>query len=893
MTAKQRTFKQRIRRNDLRQRNDVSRDLKKRMRINNRKYNRYDESSQSGRSMEELVQTVQGGGGSVAARDVDLDPRSLANLLLTGNKDKIARTAKLPDTLPEAHPATLPDVAADNAGNLFAPQADNQGNNKNRYKHHGASYLFWERVGLHPLLVQALKSMKFTHPTPVQEEVLPSVLDFIPTTAQQQSAAAAKKRALGGNAKKIAPGFLKEDIVVAAETGSGKTLVFALPVLHHILLQMEADDEPLSYDVGTGKQPVGAPDVAEVEVPVDEAVVDDDVELIAKEKKKRRTEKVEPASDKKKKAGAKTRKGRSSTTADDNEEEANEVAAAAAVPASPLLPKRKPTQQRIMHTLIVSPTRELAMQIKAAMEQLTVHANGIRIGCVVGGMAQEKQQRVLNRMPHVLICTPGRLWDLLQHNEGCYLGHSISRRLRFVILDEADKLMQGGRFEELKKILDRIHCDVLPAGFGQRIRDIQGEETLVQDAEEGDDEGDSMEAGRWDEEKQKFIPFTKAEKEAAKNKKKGSKSSNEESGSSARVGKDRPRLMDIPPAPEDGHRVGTFITSATLSLQTNYTRKDYKSNKSIIRTTNASTMQAVLNELGIREKNSKVFNMSPEAGVVAKINETFLRCPDTSKDLYLYYFLRTYKERTIIFVNAISMLRRLTHILEVLGIPVVGLHASMQQRQRLKFIERFRTGEKRVLVATDIASRGIDIEGLRYVLHYQVPRSTDAYIHRCGRTARCGGTGLSVLMVSAAEYVSFKKLLQSLGRSENSMETFSLEPSVVHHLHPHMTIALQIDKLQREVGKTSAGARWVKRMSNETEIDADDMVDDANLKENAAKLKTIKQLKYRLDDLVRKHNGHFGGKGGFRTGSKALGGVEATQRMRERADRQVIKGAKF
>jgi ATP-dependent RNA helicase DDX24/MAK5 len=893
MPKKQTTFKQRIRRNDLRARNEVSKDMKKRMRLSNRNHNRYDDENQSGRSMEELVQSVKAeGAGSVCARDVDLDPRALANLMLTGNKNTTSRQAKLPDVLPESHPAALPEAVADAGSGIFREPADNQGNNKNRYKHKGAPYLFWDRVGLHPLLQQALKTMKFTHPTPVQEEVLPTVLEFVPKTT------GSKKRDLGADAAgakktRAAPGFLKEDIVVAAETGSGKTLVFALPILNHILLQMEANDEPLTYEapakVTTSKD---ATESAEAEEGSEEAAASE--ADAASAPKKRRTE---DASGKKGKStvGKKGKKADTTAAADDEESTPAAPDGAASVPP---LPRRRPNQQRIMHSLIVSPTRELAVQIKAAMEQLTVHANAIRIGCVVGGMAQEKQQRVLNRMPHVLICTPGRLWDLLQHNEGCYLGHSISRRLKFVILDEADKLMQGGRFEELKMILERIHCEVLPAGFGQRVRDLNGDETIVEGAD-GDDENsdaDTMETGRWDEEKKKFIAFTKAEKEAIKKPKGGQ---NEE-GSVAPApsgrggaGKDRARPMDMPPSPEEGHRVGTFITSATLSLQTNYTRKDFKSSKSIIRTSNASTMQAVLNELQMREKMCKIFNMSPDAGVVAKINETFLRCPDASKDLYLYYFLRTYKERTIIFVNAISMLRRLTHILEVLGIPVVGLHASMQQRQRLKFIERFRSGEKRVLVATDIASRGIDIEGLRHVLHYQVPRSTDAYIHRCGRTARCGGTGLSVLMVNASEYVSFKKLLQSLGRSENSMETFSLESSVVHHLHPHMTLALQIDKLQREVGKTSAGARWVQRMSRETEIDADDMVDDANLKENASKLKVIKQLKYRLDDLTRKNNGHFGGKGGFRTGSKALGGVEANQKLRERADRQVVKGAKF
>lgn len=162
-------------------------------------------------------------------------------------------------------------------------------------------------------------------------------------------------------------------------------------------------------------------------------------------------------------------------------------------------------------------------------------------------------------------------------------------------------------------------------------------------------------------------------------------------------------------------------------------------------------MNKVLQQLEIKTSQARIFTLGEQAHVVAKINETYLRCPEESKDLYLYYFLRTFRDaRTVVFVNAISMLRRLVKLLEVLGIAVAGLHAAMQQRQRLKFIDKFKSGVIRVLIATDVASRGLDVQGLKYVVHYQVPRSTDAYIHRCGRTARCGGTGLSVLLVNAA-----------------------------------------------------------------------------------------------------------------------------------------------
>ncbi|RNC50405.1 RNA helicase, partial [Trypanosoma cruzi] len=256
---------------------------------------------------------------------------------------------------------------------------------------------------------------------------------------------------------------------------------------------------------------------------------------------------------------------------------------------------------------------------------------------------------------------------------------------------------------------------------------------------------------------------------------------------------------------------------------------------------------------------------------------------------YLYYFLKMYHERTIVFVNAISMLRRLVKLLEVLGIPVAGLHASLQQRQRLKFIDKFRKGEKRVLVATDIASRGLDVDGLKHVVHFQVPRSTDVYIHRCGRTARCGGTGLSVVMIDAQEHVSFQKLMDSLGRGSKEMEVFALQPTIVHQLHSHIKVALQIDKLQKEIDKSRARNNWARRMSREADIEVDDMVDDEADNENRAKEKAIKVLKKRLELLVKKEMGTAGGRGGFRASAHALGAKEAESKLVERAMRQTTQ----
>lgn len=961
MSKKQTTFKQRIRRNDLKTRNKTASGLRKRMGVTRRTHNKYDRVDNNSRTMEELVSDISDG-TAMPTQEFGLDPRSLTDLLMqpravAGTTTATTTTAtainstpttslrarpQLMTELPADHPLAAADTRAieeaerlrrDEQASLSA-----QHSNKNKYRHAGQPYLFWERVGLHLSIVKALRSLRFTHPTPVQQEVLTHIMDPDAGAANPANKARAEEEeedGAGGAAGKSkkrrksgASGALvnsQRDVLVSAETGSGKTLVFAMPVVNELLRRLDAQAK------AAGKV-IWVPEDIKAKVAALDAEDDDDedgeekkekaeAEVTEDGKQKKTKKPTKEAKAAKGKKGAK--RGRDSTDSGSGGKLSSRPAmkkkAQTTSTISALQQRRAPTDDptiyvedfdaRLMHTLIVSPTRELAIQINDAFSSLTKFCPHVNIGCIVGGMAQEKQQRVLNRHPHILICTPGRLWDLVEKNEGCYLGHSISRRLSYIVLDEADKLLQSGRFEQLKSMLERIHSDILPAGF-------------IQDREDGAEVGEmELESGRWDDTKQMFVPYTKEEKAAMAAGKKPAKGSSskkkasmtddeddeengkededeeeeaeeEEGAAVAKKGrrKDQPRPIPMPPAPVESHRVITYVTSATLSLQSNYERKDLKADKKIIKTTHADTMGKVLQDLSIKPSNANVFALTTQSDVATKITETYLRCPDKSKDLYLYYFLRTYQDdRTIIFVNAISMLRRLVKVLECLGIAAVGLHASMQQRQRLKFIERFKSGSTKVLIATDVASRGIDIDGLKYVLHHQVPRTTDAYIHRCGRTARCGGTGLSVLMVNPEEHISFRKLVESLGRKEADVEVFALQPTVVHQLSSHLRIGLQIDKLQLEISKSQASDRWVDKMNKAAELDVDDMKDQETAELNRQKLKAIKILRRELELLQKKFNGSFGGKGAFRTGAEAVGARMAEDKLRSRADRQTLK----
>ena len=86
-----------------------------------------------------------------------------------------------------------------------------------------------------------------------------------------------------------------------------------------------------------------------------------------------------------------------------------------------------------------------------------------------------------------------------------------------------------------------------------------------------------------------------------------------------------------------------------------------------------------------------------------------VRCSDAERDDFLYYLLAVHPGRTLVFVNAVSTARRLGGVLKALSLPAVPLHAGMQQRARLKALARFRANPSGVLVATDVAARGLDI----------------------------------------------------------------------------------------------------------------------------------------------------------------------------------------
>ncbi|MES2587822.1 MAG: DEAD/DEAH box helicase [Bacteroidota bacterium] len=144
------------------------------------------------------------------------------------------------------------------------------------------------------------------------------------------------------------------------------------------------------------------------------------------------------------------------------------------------------------------------------------------------------------------------------------------------------------------------------------------------------------------------------------------------------------------------------------------------------------------------------------------ISHQFTVCEETEKFYLLLQFLKSqHKNRGMIFCKTKIAAQNLAKQLIAKNILADALHGDLLQKERDKVMRAFKNESLQILVATDIAARGIDIEGLSYVVHYQLPDKEEYYTHRSGRTARAGKTGTSLSLVTAKE----KKMLKYFERA--------------------------------------------------------------------------------------------------------------------------------
>jgi ATP-dependent RNA helicase RhlE len=117
----------------------------------------------------------------------------------------------------------------------------------------------------------------------------------------------------------------------------------------------------------------------------------------------------------------------------------------------------------------------------------------------------------------------------------------------------------------------------------------------------------------------------------------------------------------------------------------------------------------------------------------------------------------------VIFLRTKQRTERLVQLLRKQSLKATAIHGDRSQRQREQSLEGFRSGRYKILVATDLAARGLDIDGISHVINYDIPPTPDDYIHRIGRTARAQAEGDAITFVSPADFLALEAIERALG----------------------------------------------------------------------------------------------------------------------------------
>ncbi|OCT68270.1 DEAD-box helicase 24 L homeolog isoform X2 [Xenopus laevis] len=550
----------------------------------------------------------------------------------------------------------------------------------------------WKNLHVPKVVLKALSFLGFTCPTPIQALALPSAIRD------------------------------KMDILGAAETGSGKTLAFAIPMIHSILewqknqesgaAEGETEEEPTTSDVNNE---IDATEKQEQDMSENEDVeqVEDNDDVVAE-------------------------------NFDINFNDMSSSKSGTWGKESPLL------------GLVVTPTRELAVQVKHHIDAVAKFT-GIKTAIIVGGMASQKQQRLLGRRPEIVIATPGRLWELIgeRHPHLCNL-----RRLRCLVIDEADRMVEKGHYAELSQLLEL--------------------------------------------------------------------------------------LSEVHYNPKRQ----TFVFSATLTLiHQAPTRLLQK--KRFQKVDKDSKLVSLMEKIGMKAK-PKVIDLTRKQATVETLTETRIHCATDEKDFYLYYFLLQYPGRSMVFANSIDCIKRLTSLLTILECNPLPLHANMHQKQRLKNLERFAERESCVLLTTDVAARGLDIPNVQHVIHYQVPRTSETYVHRSGRTARASSDGLTLLLIGPNDVINFKKIFRTLEKNEE-LPIFPVEPNCMSGTKERVSLARMIEKMEYFNCKAKQQNSWIQQAAEALELDLDDdalIGGQQSEEDERIKQKSLKIMKKQLKQLL-------------------------------------------
>jgi ATP-dependent RNA helicase DDX49/DBP8 len=346
--------------------------------------------------------------------------------------------------------------------------------------------------------------------------------------------------------------------------------------------------------------------------------------------------------------------------------------------------------------------RELALQIFEQFKAIS-SPQSLKPVLIIGGADMREQALALSQRPHVVIATPGRLADHVNvSGEDTICG---LRRVRFVVLDEADRLLASGNGSMLPDI--ETCLSIVPPSTDRQ--------TLL------------------------FTATVTAE---------------------VRALKDMPRAPGRPPV------FVCEVDTETLAIP-------------------------------------------------ATLSQKYILVPVTQRESFLHILLLTpsnQEKSAIIFCNTTATATFLEHMLRLLQHRVTALHSGLPQPMRISNLARFRAAAARILIATDVAARGLDIPEVALVINYDVPRDPDDYIHRVGRTARAGRSGDSVTFVGQRDVQLVQAIEERVGSPmlEYEEEGVSMEGRVIRDAlkivgEKKREAMVQIDEGRNATGKRKQG----------------------------------------------------------------------------------------
>lgn len=205
--------------------------------------------------------------------------------------------------------------------------------------------------------------------------------------------------------------------------------------------------------------------------------------------------------------------------------------------------------------------------------------------------------------------------------------------------------------------------------------------------------------------------------------------------------------------------------------------------------------------------NPKEYSAVPSRKEKAKTIQWFHLCDDRAhKDAILEYHLTQTIESCIVFVKTRERLHQLKDWLASKGLAIAYLQGEMPQDKRLASLASFKNGDVKILIATDVAARGIDVPDVSHVINYDMPRGADVYVHRIGRTGRAGAKGVAISLIEAHDY-------QWVGKVERyTEETFKAR--VIQELKPKNKPPALIKKKKVKVAKKKTASTSGKKNKN-------------------------------------------------------------------------------